>query len=708
MDTSGIPVEFEELKSSGDLPSPTGVGMRILEITRTDDYSAEDMADAIMSDPSLTGRILQLANSANLAGTEAVTTVSGAIMRLGGTTVRTLALAFSLVSEREAGACRPFDYDRYWSLSLARAVAAQALAERTGVAKSEEAYICGLLAEVGMLALASVHSNRYGKILITTQGENLAALRRAEHAEFDIDHASVAECMLGEWGLPSLFADSIGDFCRGRAFESSKAKIESLSDLVRFSDAIGSALLLGESTPPRRITEIGDQLEMLRDVLEIDESQLQSMCDGIAKQWRRWGEDLEIETTDVRFSQILGSIAQGREQNESDARATTASGTAKSGGASTTAAPSEEGGVGSSSIGEIKKSAGSRSKAMQATGATDISADRERISVLAVDDDPVSLRLLVRHLRNERFNVTMARSGKEGLKKALQEKPDLLIVDHEMPGLSGLEVVEALRRSSVGASMYILLLTGSQTEELLITAFDAGVDDFVNKPYMPRLLSARIKAGVRIANLQRKVERDRKTILDQLADRNALNRKLRTASLTDPLTGLPNRRHAMNRVETEWKSTERNGLPFSVIMLDIDKFKLVNDNFGHDVGDEVLQATALAVKGALRGEDEVCRLGGEEFLVICRGATERDGSIVAERIRKAVESNIVASPGYDRAVTVSLGVAGTHSGVESLLALLKAADEAVYQAKNDGRNQVQVAGAPAPTPEEIEKTRRSA
>ena len=685
MEQSTIPVEFEELKGSGELPSPTGVGMRILEITRTDDYSAEDMADAIMSDPSLTGRILQLANSASNAGTEAVTTVSGAIMRLGGTTVRTLALAFSLVSDREAGACKPFNYDRYWSLSLARAVAAQGLAERTGVAKPEEAYICGLLAEVGMLALASVHSHKYGRMLLETQGQDLGALRRAEQAGFDIDHATVTECMLAEWGLPALFSSSTGEFCRGRSFEAKQAKIETLSDVVRFADAIGSAFLLGETTPARRLTEIGDQLEMLRDVLGLDESQLQALCDAIARQWRTWGEDLEIETTEVRFGQVMTAIAQGRIEADAHGReAREPAFTAPSGGP------------------------GTRRAAMRATGAIDAPIERERISVLAVDDDPVSLRLLVRHLRNERFDVSMARSGKEGLKKALQEKPDLLIVDQEMPELNGLEVVEALRRSSVGASMYILLLTGSETEELLIDAFDAGVDDFITKPYMPRLLSARIKAGVRIANLQRKVERDRKTILDQLADRNALNRKLRTASLTDPLTGLPNRRHAMNRVDTEWKSTERNGIPFSVIMLDIDKFKSVNDTYGHDVGDEVLQATALAVKGALRGEDECCRLGGEEFLVICRGATERDGAIVAERIRVAVEQNIVNAPGYGKAVTVSLGVAGTHAGVESLMALLKAADEAVYQAKNAGRNQVQVAGAPAPTPEEVKKTRRSA
>ena len=131
-----IPVRFEELKSSGALPSPTGVGMRILEITRTDDYSVDEMADAIMSDPSLTGRILQLANNASVAGSESVTTVTGAIMRLGAARcARSRSPSRSSPTARPARAGR-FDYERYWSLSLARGVGAQVLADHTGVAEA--------------------------------------------------------------------------------------------------------------------------------------------------------------------------------------------------------------------------------------------------------------------------------------------------------------------------------------------------------------------------------------------------------------------------------------------------------------------------------------------------------------------------------------------------------------------------------------------
>ena len=675
-----IPVRFEELKSSGALPSPTGVGMKILEITRTDDYSVDEMADAIMSDPSLTGRILQLANNASVAGSESVTTVTGAIMRLGSSTVRTLALAFSLISDREAGACRPFDYERYWSLSLARGVGAQVLADHTGVAKPEEAYICGLLCEVGMLALASVHSARYGEILNATAGASFDELREAEFEAFDIDHATVVECMLADWGLPSTFGEAIGGFSRHRRIGESPALVEGLADLLRLADTIGSALLLGETSPVRRLREVGEQLDRTRRVLGMEEAQFRVLCDRVARQWRSWGESLEIETSEVCYDQITAAIARGRDERRFDqpGDVTEASGRGHVVGVSSP------------------------------TPAADTANEGQRISVLAVDDDPVSLRLLTRHMRNESFEVSMAQSGRSGLRKALREKPDILVIDHDMPDQNGLEVVEALRRTDVGSSMYILLVTGNDSDELLIKAFDAGVDDFVPKPFRPRLLSARIKAGVRIANLSRKIERDRNTILEQLAELNRLNRRFLTASLTDPLTGLPNRRHCMDRLDAEWTAFTRNETPFTAIMLDIDRFKAVNDTHGHDVGDDVLQATARAITGALRGEDEAFRLGGEEFMVLCRNAEESDGALVAERIREAVEGNVVASPGLELAVTVSLGVAGARPGFESLLALLKAADEAVYQAKNAGRNRVQLAGAPLLTAEETDRPRRSA
>jgi len=194
---------FEEIKLTGNLPSPAGVGVRILELTRNEEYSVEEMGHAIMADSSLTGRILQLANTGERTGSLPATTVSESIMRLGSRTVRNLALAFSIVSERTTGACRTFQYETYWSGSLGRAVAAQAVSRRLGQQRSEESYICGLLSDVGRLALASVYAESYGAMLAEHGPRPLEDLIEKENKRFKIDHAQVSSLMLTDWGLPT-------------------------------------------------------------------------------------------------------------------------------------------------------------------------------------------------------------------------------------------------------------------------------------------------------------------------------------------------------------------------------------------------------------------------------------------------------------------------------------------------------------------------
>lgn len=679
-----IPVQFEELKSSGTLPSPAGVGIKILEITRTDEFSADDMGQAIMSDSSLTGRILELANSADRAGQEPITTVSAAIMRLGATTVRSLALAFSIISERDDGACKAFNYPLYWSGSLARAVAAKALASRVTGVSSEEAYIAGLLAEVGVLALATVHSEPYAKVLLETRGMPMSAVREAEQAAFDIDHATICYCMMMDWGLPDPFASAVESFNMERLFKEGEAKLETVADLLRFADAIASAMLFTATTPPRRIHEVGEQLEMLQEVLGCSDAELAGLVEFIAKEWSRWGERLDIATCGVSFGSVTEAIARGREAFAKEQALQSGGGLrCESVVAANIATPDE--------VVEDARTFGA-----------------EKIKVLAVDDDPVALRILVNVLRTQGFDVTFAKNGAEAMRMAMREGPDIIVADQEMPEMSGLELTQALRRSKRGSSMYIVLLTGASQERLLVDAFDAGVDDFIEKPFEGRFLVARLKAGMRIVGLQRRIEEDRRTILRQLAEKNTFNRKLKMLSLTDLLTEVPNRRHAMTRIEEEWKSCGRSGGHFSVVMVDIDNFKAVNDRFGHDVGDAVLKATAQAISGTLRGEDQVARLGGEEFLIVSRSASLTDARVLAERVRLVVEENVVEASGFRDSVTISLGVASFEQGYMGVSEMLKAADEAVYQAKTEGRNRVCVAREDSRASEVTQARRRSA
>jgi len=651
---------FEELKLSGNLPSPAGVGMRILQLTRTDEYSVDEMGEAIMADSSLTGRILKLANSASNTGVEPVTTVSGAIMRLGSRTVRDLALAFSLVSERRVGSCRSFDYERYWSRSLARAVSAQVISRIKHVGKPEEAYICGLLGQIGLLAIASVYSEKYAELLQERSTDDSVALLKAEEETFNINHAQVGACMLSDWGLPDSFAEAVETFCRSNRLPE---RVENLASMLSHAHVLALACTIGGEPSEPELARLGDDLDRLRTTLGQEPAAFLRFCETCVNEWIAWGDSLDVATGErPNFPQLLERIAEAR-------RAC----------ARRTESPSE-------TPAQARRAERRPAEAQPTTPVP----NADTIRILAIDDDLVSLRLLTRHLEKDGYKVQAARNGKTALKLALSTAPDIVIADWEMPDIDGLELCQSLRRTDVGRNMYFLLLTGHESEELLVRAFDAGVDDFITKPFIPRLLSARIKGGVRLANLQRKIEQDRQTMMKQVTELGLMTRKLRAASLTDPLTELPNRRYAMKRLESEWASTTRTGRSMAVVMIDIDHFKSVNDTHGHDVGDFVLRETARVLQGAIRGSDEVCRLGGEEFLIIAKNTNEAECIVLAERVRARVAENVLGPP-MNRAITVSLGVASSEAGIGDVEALFKAADESVYLAKRSGRNTIRTA-----------------
>jgi diguanylate cyclase (GGDEF)-like protein len=204
-----------------------------------------------------------------------------------------------------------------------------------------------------------------------------------------------------------------------------------------------------------------------------------------------------------------------------------------------------------------------------------------------------------------------------------------------------------------------------------------------------KLLLARMKAAERIVSLQRQVERDRETMRAQATQVARLSRHFRHASLTDQLTELPNRRYAMELLQKQWAGAERSGQPMAVVLIDIDFFKKVNDTHGHDVGDVVLKETAKTMRSRVRENEHLCRIGGEEFLVICQdGTTAQHARICAERIRLTVEATVIQHHVFQKSVTLSMGVAERTADMKDPSELLKAADEAVYRAKQGGRNQV--------------------
>jgi len=642
---------FEELKMSGDLPSPSGIGMRILQLTQSEDYDTEEIGATIMTDSSLTGRILKLANTAGTGGLEPATTVGDAIMRLGTGSVRDLSLAFSLISDRSVNKCDAFDYETYWSKSLARAVCAQGLSRLSGVGKPEQAYICGLLAEIGRLALASVYPDVYSEILAEELDFDELLVRETE--KFNINHSEVAALMLRDWGLPENFAESVELFTQKRQVGDEHTNIDDLSAVLRFGDLLGDACVVSEETSTDEWIRLGSGIERVCEIYGHDERAFASFFDSCVAEWVEWGKSLDISTgRGVRGSELARQIEE-----------------------SLAGVDDEQPDSGGAAVPTVKPQVGSPA-----------ATDRDR--VLVVDSNEEVLASLVHDMSNQGYEVLAARDGNSALHIALDTSPDIVIASWEMADLSGLDLCRSLRSTGLGRRMFFLVMTDNAEEEAAVEAFDAGVDDLIVKPYSPRILKARVKGGLRLAALQRKVERDKQTMMRQVAELGMLTRKLRTAALTDALTELPNRRYGMKRLESEWASTERTGRPLTLVMMDIDHFKAVNDNHGHDVGDAVLRDVAKVLRDSTRQSDEVCRIGGEEFIIICKNTDEHDGRIVAERVRSAVESHVVAEPGFDSSVTLSLGVAAFSSGVNSITGLFKAADEAVYAAKTQGRNRV--------------------
>lgn len=645
-----IPKRFEELKLSGNLPSPSGVGLAVLQCTQREEIDVERLVHCIEADPALTGRIVKLANSALRAGLVPSTTARQAAARLGPAAARSVALSFSLLSANRSGACAGFDYDRYWSWSLACASAARVLAGENGSIDPSEAYTCALLSRIGMLALASVHPEPYARVLAEARGKPPEELLRAESREFDIQHWEVAGAMMSDWGIPGCFVGAVT--CLGLGERDpllDEPVVRTLVRLLREASAVADELVRGSSGPEGEWIELLAPREDAGRAIE----DLQPIVEQSRASWRERASSLRLPVPDAR----TGPQAFP----EPSARTTPA------------AMPLE-------SDAELR--------------ALDVSVEDlkplepSQIHVLAIDDDPHILRLLEYHLRQAGFRVTTAEDGDLGLLLALERQPHVIVTDWVMPRRSGVDLCRSLRSIEQGRRTHIVILTARDDEAQIVDAFAAGADDYVTKPFNPRILLARVGAGMRVFELQRQVEADRAARTRQAAELGLMTRKLRAAALTDVLTELPNRRYAMLRLAQEWESAVASGRPLSIVTCDVDHFKAINDQLGHEGGDLVLRATADALRAHTRRGDVVCRLGGEEFLVISVNSDAAGAQMCAERLRLAVEENRVRVGESDVRVTSSFGWAERTASMADIDALLRAADEAVYAAKSSGRNTV--------------------
>lgn len=569
----------KRLQAEDKLPSPRGPALEVLRLTQRESSSLEDLAHAISADPVLTGRLLKAANAVRPVGQRPIASLRDAVRLLGFSAVRGLALGFCLLSDHRQGPCPAFDYQRYWSGSLLRGLALQAICQEVRAIPVEEAFSLGLLVRIGDLALASGMPEAYGEILALPLAERAAQ----EQARFGQSSAGLANAMLVDWGLPQVLTDPVAwqDQPDQAPFREGSRPWNLLHG-INLASAIVEVCQAEESE--RRAMVAGLLMQGAR--LSMNPESLPDLVDRVVADWQDWAELFAVPAGDLPpFAQIAQPAAL-----------------VQTGG-----------------------------DPMLETGG------KEKLRVLVVDDE-ASLRGFLRAILEQLgFEVSDAADGASALEMATREPPDLVVSDWLMPGIDGLELTRRLRESETGKTIFILLLTQLSDDDKLVEAFSAGVDDFIGKPLKPRVFAARLRAARRVITLRKEIERDRVNFQRCAADFAATHRRLQTMAHSDPLTGLPHRQQGIALLHQAVVQARQEQKPLHTILITLPSLGPINHQLGRMAGDKLLVQLAQMLSAGLRPGDRICRYGDRSFLITCPDTPASQAQVAAQRMAALVE-----------------------------------------------------------------------
>jgi diguanylate cyclase (GGDEF)-like protein len=619
---------FEDIKRAGRLPSPKAVALELMRLLDEESTPINQITATVETDPVLSSRLLKLVNSPLVGISRTIASLAMAVNLLGRPAVRNLVLGMSLMEPGKDCGSKEFEYQAFWSESLARALSARHLAHSFRACSADEAFTVALVSKIGALGLAFTYPQEYDQILSQARDRTTADRLAMERAAFGIDQNELSAEMMAGWHLADVLCNAVrfqdaGDLDQAGIDDRTK----NLTAQLRLARVFATTFV-----KPKVYQEDLAEVIDFGTSMDLDSMVLSDAFDLAKREWHELGSVFSVKTT--------GLVPSLRESHSR--------------------------------------------------------ASRNQKPILVVDDDPVSLNLLVNALTEAGYEVKTATDGFEAFKAIRSDGYQMVLTDWNMPKMDGLQLCGALRNSEVVGFVYVIVLTGSTDHEALGHAFEAGADDFLVKPWKKIELLARLKAGIRTLNLESTLAAEQRATHKTNAELASLNDKLKRMATTDELTGLYNRREAMSRLNEYWAMAQRKNTPLSCIALDIDNFKKCNDTYGHDVGDVVLRETARVLRRSARAGESVFRMGGEEFLVLCPGSTAEMAERGAERIRQMVEENLVTHNDMVRKVTISGGVAEIDDAMKNYDELLKVADQALYEAKAAGRNRV-VLGHLSPT-----------
>ncbi len=298
------------------------------------------------------------------------------------------------------------------------------------------------------------------------------------------------------------------------------------------------------------------------------------------------------------------------------------------------------------------------------------------MEILIVDDDPVTCQILQAGLSRAGYEVLEKPDGQAAWEYLQGSPARFMITDWMMPGISGLDLIQRVRSANFSTYTYIIILTAKGDRSDIIDGLTAGADDYLVKPFNINELYARVNIGRRILGLEDRLTRARE--------------QMEAMAMHDSLTQLLNRRAIYNHAEAEYNRSRRGSTPLSLLMIDIDHFKSVNDQYGHLSGDQAICHIARCISQNIRSYDWVGRWGGDEFLVILPSSDTDQARVVVDRIQDSLKSAVFSpADGAVLNMTLSIGVSmRTGESQVPLHNLLQQADKALYKAKRGGRNQV--------------------
>lgn len=587
--------------------------------------------------------LLWLQQGTTSAAVQHVTPVQAMVLvqSVGLERARHAALGMAIFRALRIGRSEAFPYDEFWTEALATGISTGMLSSAVQERCPLVGFLEGFLARVGAVVLANSMPERYDGLAALDPKSPPSDEDLGKH--FGVDVPTVSWALLSQLGMPESVWAPARKLSVQNLLTSQVVRSGARPEMLDLATIVGR-MIAGDATERRTLWPA---FVARRTELELGREELNTECDAIVDEWWDWGELLALP---VRTLPGFASLSDWNERNVEPTRFNFTE------------------------------------------GRVSLSHDRTRgLSVLVVEGDPATREGTEHVLREAGHSVRVARDGLEALRVFAQATPQVVLAARRSEGLDGLELCARLRSTELGKRLYFVLSIDDESADELALAYACQINDFVSRTAGLDVIRARIEAAHNFFEQLTIVDRDRRITRNHCEESRRIAARMKEDSVTDALTGLPNRRYAMDRLAEEWLRTKRNGDTLSVIMLDIDFFKRVNDDHGHDVGDVVLRETAQVIEKVTRRNEKACRIGGEEFLIICTEASLSDAASCAERVRASIEAHVIETGDFHRNVTVSLGVAERTDGVADLDELFKLADEAIYAAKENGRNAVALA-----------------